>query len=677
MAKDRSTDHSRDAPSDALLLSGDERHFFEAVIDGINEGVAVYDRELRYVFVSKFFEDAAKIRAQEIIGRKVTDVFPQLLRERWAEYVERALVGDTVESDDREWTLPHREGSVWIRTTYGPVRGPQGDIVGVLAVVRDVTERKRADQATLKLAREEAAHAEARSAEEKIRRLVESIGDPFLAVDQDWTVTYVNQRAADFWGVEADQMMERRVWDVFPDAADSQVYRQLQRAMRERSTVNFEAQSAVNGRWIETNAYPFAGGLSIYFRDIEERKLAEQARLRYERELVAARRQAEEMEQLKSTLLANMSHEIRTPLTSILLQAEVLDQQDGPAQEGAIQRIVRAAERLGRTLDSVLTLAQLEAGMLELHCESIDLADAVVQTIDELRPLAAHKGLSLRVECTDAHAAPVQLDSTILHRIVTNLVANAIKFTEQGGVTVSVVQDQASASICVEDTGIGISQAFQEHLFEPFKQESVGPSRTHEGTGLGLVITRKLVETLEGGIEVTSQSGEGSRFVVHFPIREICDGSSASTESTADVSSLDQTPPSVETDEPVLVVDDNLDICELIELMLAPRAVDTAQAAESALELASATSYAVILMDISLPQMSGVEALHRLRQIEHAASTPVIAMTGHALPGDRQEFLDEGFDAYLAKPFTLEKLHGILNSVQRSQAPSSSRQARS
>jgi PAS domain S-box-containing protein len=564
---------------------------------------------------------------------------------------------------------------VWIRTTYGPVRDPQGQIVGVLAVIRDVTERKRADQASLKLALEEAAHAEAKAAENKIRRLIESIGDPFFAVSRDWTITYVNQKAAEFWSREVDEILGRRLWEIFPQATDSEIYRQLQRALRQDCLIHFEARSSVTGRWVEVSAYPFIGGLSIYFRDIEERRLADQARRRYERELITARRKAEEMEQLKSTLLANMSHEIRTPLTSILLQAELLAAQVGADHEAAIERIMRAAQRLGITLDSVLTLAQLEGGMLQLRCEPIDLAHTISQTVDELRPLADQKGLSLQVQPPPGHRPPLNLDATIVSRIVTNLVANAIKFTEHGGVTVSIDQDHTTATISVEDTGIGITESFLPDLFEPFKQESVGPSRTHEGTGLGLVITKKLVERLDGDIEVTSQHGEGSCFVVRLPIQKCSTDPAAARSTSLDVahpnhqqddqqSDLhDNTNPSVDADELILVVDDNRDICELIEMMLAPRTVHWTQAAEPALEMASENTYSAILMDISLPQKSGVEALHELRQAEHTVATPIIAMTGHALPGDRQRLLDQGFDAYLAKPFTLKGLHGVLETA--------------
>jgi PAS domain S-box-containing protein len=648
------------------MLEGEQRHFFEAIIEGINEGVAVYDRDLRYVFVNRFFTESTGLTADQIVGRKASDVFPQLRHENWHELVERALAGDTVETGDRKWVLPQLDRPVWIRTTYGPMRSPRGDVVGVLVVARNVTERKRADEAALQLARKEAAHAEAVAAERKIRRLIESIGDPFLAVDPDGRIIYINEKAADFWSVARDELMGRRIVDAFPQVQNSELHAQLQRAIDENRRLNFEIESVITGKWIEISAYPLDGGLSIYFRNIEERKRAEEARQRYERELVAARRQAEEMERLKSSLLANMSHEIRTPLTSILLQAEVLSRDLETAHQEAIGRIVRSTERLGRTLDSVLTFAQLESGMLEPHAESIDLFAEVRQIVDELKPLADSKGLELAVRRLDGQPPPqhIRLDATLIHRIVTNLVANAIKFTESGGVTVSVRQTQSSVTLEVEDTGIGISAPFVDQVFEPFKQQSTGHGRTHEGSGLGLTITKRLIEALDGEIDVESQPGEGSRFTIHLPVQPAEVGEAPPEDIGEQSAPVAEAP----DQKPLLVVDDNVDICELLELMLAPRTVHTAQSAEEGLKKAANHDYAAILMDISLPRISGVDALHELRNQDRNHSTPVIAMTGHALPGDRQRLLDEGFDAYLAKPFSPTGLDAVLELAEDSEA---------
>ncbi|MFP4600113.1 MAG: PAS domain-containing protein [Persicimonas sp.] len=642
------------------IIDCDSANFTATIVDAINEGVAVYDRQLRYAFVSPFFERASGFSSDELVGRKVTEVFPHLLRERWQEAVRRALDGETVESTDRKWKFSRRDEPIWIRTTYGPFKNADGEIIGVLAVVRDVTERKRAEEAQLQLAREEAQHAQAKIARQQTLRLLDSIGDPFLAVDADWKVTYINEKAASYWSISRDDLIDKCLWDVFPADEAADLRDALDRALRHRERTTFETVSVVTDRWLEVSAFPFEDGLSIYFRDIQPRKDAEKARERYERSLVVAKRKAEEMEQLKSSMLANMSHEIRTPLTSIILQAELLRRQLDDIHHEDIARLVRSSQRLGETIDSVLTLAKIESKTLALEPRPIDLAAEVSHVVDELEPLAAQKNVPVHFNAAETTHEHICLDATAIRRIVTNLVDNAIKFTDDGEVSVSVRQDEQRARIEVRDTGIGISESMLANLFEPFKQASMGLSRKYEGSGLGLAVVKELVEILGGDIEVSSERGVGSCFRVSLPVI-YNDG------EDGDGGELDAPPPStpsgVEVELPVLIVDDNTTICDLIASFLSPRTAHIAHTAEDALELVEKNRYAAILMDISLPKLDGVQALKELRSMKGDASPPVIAMTGHALPGDQQRFLSEGFDAYMAKPFSPDALTKKLDAL--------------
>ncbi len=644
------------------IIDCDNATFTATIVDAINEGVAVYDRQLRYAFVSPFFERASGFSSNELVGRKVTEVFPHLLRERWQEFVRRALDGETVESTDRKWKFSRRDEPIWIRTTYGPFRNADDEIIGVLAVVRDVTERKRAEETQLQLAREEAQHAQAKVARQKTLRLLDSIGDPFLAVDADWKVTYINEKAASYWSKSRCDVIDRCLWDVFPAHEAADFRDTLDRALHHRERTTFETVSAITGRWLEVSAFPFEDGLSIYFRDIQPRKDAEEARERYEQSLVVAKRKAEEMEQLKSSMLANMSHEIRTPLTSIILQAELLRRQLDDIHHDDIARLVRSSQRLGETVDSVLTLAKLESKTLALEPRPIDLAAEVAQIVDELEPLAAQKGVPVHFNAGEPPHEPIYLDATAIRRIVTNLVDNAIKFTDEGEVSVSVRQDARRALIEVRDTGIGISEPMLANLFEPFKQASAGLSRKYEGSGLGLAVVKELVDVLGGDIEVSSERGVGSCFEVSLPV---IDGD-VGGDDVDDGESLDSsqsTHSGVDAELPVLIVDDNTTICDLLASFLSPRTAHIAHTAEDALELVEKHRYSAILMDISLPKLDGVQALKKLRSMKGDASPPVVAMTGHALPGDRQRFLSEGFDGYMAKPFSPDTLTKKLDAL--------------
>ena len=282
-------------------------------------------------------------------------------------------------------------------------------------------------------------------------------------------------------------------------------------------TVDFEVRIRTKDgaeRWVSNRSRPVAGEhgrvTHVYSsgRDVTERK-------RFETELIVAREQAEEMARLKSAFLANMSHEIRTPLTGILGFAGVLAEEVDDDHREFVQLIEKSGRRLLDTLNSVLDLAQLESAGVRVDAGPLDVVDEVRQVVCLLGPLAEEKGIAL-----DLDAAPGEvvapLDATCLNRILHNLVGNAIKFTERGGVRVAVGVEGGRVRITVADTGIGIDGGFLPHLFDEFKQESTGQGRSHEGSGLGLAITKKLVDLMGGEIRVESEKGAGSTFVLDF-----------------------------------------------------------------------------------------------------------------------------------------------------------------
>ncbi|MEO0559435.1 MAG: ATP-binding protein [Bacteroidota bacterium] len=237
----------------------------------------------------------------------------------------------------------------------------------------------------------------------------------------------------------------------------------------------------------------------------------------YRQELVRAKEHAEAMLRLKSAFLSNMSHELRTPLTGILGYAELLDAEVAEAQKDLVGAVVRGGHRLMDTLNSVLDLAQLESGNYHLDLQPIEARSEAQDTIEALLPLADAKRLRLELVNRPA-AAWCHADRNALYRVLNNLVGNAIKFTEAGHVAVDVDTLGTQVVIRVADTGPGIAAEFLPHLFDEFRQASDGHSRQHEGNGLGLTITKRLVELMGGTIEVTSHVGAGSVFEVMLPM---------------------------------------------------------------------------------------------------------------------------------------------------------------
>ena len=275
----------------------------------------------------------------------------------------------------------------------------------------------------------------------------------------------------------------------------------------------------VSATWIESDSDPAGGLVSVVARDATQRLATERALRDAVTEADAARTRAEELLRLKTSFLSNMSHEIRTPLTGILGYAELLaDETTGDAAD-MVAVIARSAARLHRTLNSVLDLARLESDGQPACAVPVDLVAEVEASFETLRPLAEACGLTLRCDAPGDDAEPVwaSAEPGAVARILDNLVGNALKFTDVGGVTVRVAQTGDRAVLAVADTGPGIPEAFRPALFAEFEQASTGHARTHEGSGLGLAITKRLVEGLGGTIGVESEVGHGATFTVTLP----------------------------------------------------------------------------------------------------------------------------------------------------------------
>ncbi len=387
----------------------------------------------------------------------------------------------------------------------------------------------------------------------------------------------------------------------------------------------------------------------VMTQDVTQRK-------QFEAKLVEAKEQAEAMAKLKTTMLANMSHEIRTPLTTILGFASVLAEEATGELEEFAQMIYQSSSRLMDTLRSVLDLAQLESESLDLDLQTMDLGQAVENEVRLLRTLAEQKNLVLDVDLPD-DPIEVQLDRTCLSRIIHNLVSNAVKFTEEGHIAIRVSRALSEARIQVQDTGTGIDEAFMPALFETFKQESSGIGRMHEGIGLGLAITKRLVDIMNGHIEVESTKGAGTTFTITFPLDSIPD---------PEPDTIGDNPVMETSNLRLLVVEDQQIGRILLRKMLGKRyEVDVVGSSDAALTHARTHTYDAILLDINLSEeRTGVDVLKLLRKMEVYENAPIIALTAYALPGDRERLLGDGFDDYVGKPFTKQDLFRALDTVQ-------------
>lgn len=516
--------------------------------------------------------------------------------------------------------------------------------------------------------------------EKRYYTLMESANDAIFIMDADRNMLVeANREAQELIGRSRDEIKRMRPAELFPPEEREQYTTLFEEHLYDGRPITEEifllkssgARVPVD---ISANLTEIAGKQFVQgiFRDATARK-------RYEEQLVEAKENAEEMLQLKSSILNNMSHEIRTPLTGILGYAEMLvDNLAGEEKEFA-DTIMQSSRRLMETLDSVLKLSQLERGEADLELTRIDLGEEVESWVSSLQPLADKKGLTLQSFVSSPHACIVG-DEAFTRRIVNNLVSNAIKFTDEGSVTVEVGTREDDVFLRVTDTGIGIDPDFQENIFDAFTQESTGLRRSHEGNGLGLAITKRLVDRLKGVITVESQKQEGSTFTVWFPraseekmSEASLSGKVSSREPSSGERHGEMTSSSKQMIQRVLLVEDDSSTRNLVGYHLGSSVeVRGTAEPEEALDIAQGASFSVFLLDISLSApMDGIDLLDALRKLPHCKDVPAVALTAHALPGDRERFLDAGFDRYLSKPFTAEQLSNVIDEVLTEQSGSS------
>jgi signal transduction histidine kinase/ActR/RegA family two-component response regulator len=385
-------------------------------------------------------------------------------------------------------------------------------------------------------------------------------------------------------------------------------------------------------------------------------------------ELMSAREAAEERERAaeaanraKSDFLATMSHELRTPLNGVLGMAQVLTtEQLTPAQHERVKIIRRSSESLLAVLNDLLDLSKIEACALELEVAEFDLEHLVRGIVAAYQPLADKKGLSFSFEIEEPAKGRYEGDSARIRRMLYSLADNAVKFTETGGVTLSVLREPDAVVFRVADTGIGIADEDLAHLFDGFFQADAGRTRRYGGAGLGLAICRQMTQMMGGAIEASSAPGQGSTFVIRLPLTPV---DKARQPARAERPSA--TTKGAEAEIRVLAAEDNPTNQLVLKTLLAQAGITptVVENGREAVEAWEAQDWDLILMDIQMPVMDGVQATRAIRERELAGRrdrTPIIAVTANAMTHQLAEYEAAGVDRLVPKPIDAATLFAAM-----------------
>ncbi|GAB3023211.1 hybrid sensor histidine kinase/response regulator [Spirosoma pulveris] len=506
------------------------------------------------------------------------------------------------------------------------------------------------------------------NSEQQTKKLLEAVPVPVVIVNHEGKFYYANQAASQLVENIAeydpyDDVVNSNRFFRYPDGVPyPREQRPTYRALQGEATQVNDMELRMDGKRFQllsssSPVYDASGNLQYVITssiDISDRVQSQQR-------LQEARTIAEKAAKLKEDFLANMSHEIRTPLNAMLGFSELLETTNLDNDQREFIRLIRTAgKNLLTIVNDILDISKIEAGMIRLESIpfSIQMLTGSIKAM--CQGAATDKGLQLVVEVDPDLPTVFMGDPTRLTQILLNLINNAIKFTKQGSVSLRIEQGEGKTPTCVpvrfivEDTGIGMAMDVLPTIFERFQQADKFTTRYYGGTGLGLNIVKSLTELQKGAVSVTSAPGEGSRFTVEIPYTVAKEQINFNQPNTL-------TPKGNQKPVRVLVVEDNLMNQKLVLQVLKHLGYQgqVAENGRKAIDILQETTFDIILMDLQMPVMDGYETTRYIRS-DINATVPIIAMTAHALPSEKEECLKAGMNDFLSKPFQIEELQQLI-----------------
>lgn len=585
-------------------------------------------------------------KAQEIIGENIKILMQNPYQGEHDGYLSNYLKTGHAKiiGIGRETEAIKKDGTVFpIRLAIGHTKLPQDDIF--VGFISDISERVKIEKAL-------------KSNEEQMQSFIQNIPGVVYRclVDEDWTTIFMSDSILSLSGYPARDFLEpdrkRTFTEIIHPDDRIHVSNIIQNAIDTSDTfvLNYRIiQKSGDIRWVlEYGGLVLDEGKNVKFLDgvildNTDRRMIEEA-------LIESKEKAEMAAITKTTFLANMSHEIRTPMNAIIGFTEVLLTGElFGAQKNHLETIKNSAKSLLRLLNDVLNSAKLDRGAVELEIIDFSLVSLVDQVCSTMGMEAKRKGLQFQYSLAENLEDYYKGDSLRIRQILTNLLGNSIKFTKEGFIQLNITAKDKEVQFHIQDSGIGIATDRIEKIFDPFTQADVSMSRKFGGTGLGTTISKQLVELMKGKIWVESELGVGSNFYVSLPLEKGVPILEINEKIQFDLPSLE-----------ILIVDDVKQNVDLIQLLMTSNGhkVEIAKNGREALEIFKSRSFDLVLMDIQMPEMDGLEATRQIRLYEKNTSThiPIIALSASVFDEDKQSAKDAGMDGFISKPIDIQDL---------------------
>jgi len=625
---------------------------FRELVDAAPDGILVTGQQGTILLVNAEATRMFGYARDELVGKAIHLLVPTRLRAAHPAHVKSFHDAPRLRPMGSGLDLfgRRRDGSEFpVEISLSPIQHDGQRLV--VAGIRDVTEQRRIER-------------EVKRANAYLVSAVDAIQDAFALYDEDDRVVLVNSASRQLLGGSlAGAIIGRRFDEVLPEALAAGVF-----------DFSDESRDALLERWFAYHRDP-VGTLDVrtgrgrYLR-VVDRKTPEHGTVSLMVDVtddVLREAELRSASAAKSEFLSSMSHELRTPLNAVLGFAQLLErdrkQPLSDRQQERLQHVLHGGEHLLRLIDDVLDLSRIEAGRITISCEPVVVRDVLTEVLTTLEPMAARAQIKLAAAAIPTSLPRVVADRTRLAQILMNFGSNAIKYGRPDGkATFEATSHGASVRITVIDDGIGIPADKRNKLFEPFQRagQETGPI---EGTGIGLVISKRLAGLMQGSVGFSSEAGEGSRFWVDIPTYQAAPGELAATPPAISVTS----PLAVlGTRHKVVYVEDNpSNIAFMRDLVedLASVELLTAPTAEIGLPLIRSHQPTVVIMDINLPGMSGLDAIKQLQQWPETRHIPIVGLSAAALIKDTARAQEAGFYRYLTKPVKVAELTAVLEEL--------------